>query len=181
MILLRKINAGLSLLTTVLLLDHAIFFSIWMLSRCTIEKSVDAMPWVLTALMGIHAVLSIPLVFLGRKGAEKRRYNQYFKMNIPTLVQRVSGIFMLLLLALHLVGSANHFQPKLLHAILHPIFFATALTHVSVSTSKALITLGIGNAKLVRVVDVVMTVICGVVLVAGVVGFYLCLFMGVAK
>lgn len=179
--ILRKINAVLSLLTTFLLLDHAIFFSLWMLSRCSIEKSVDAMPWILAILMGIHAVISILILLFSQKGKEKRKYNKYAKMNLPTLVQRVSGILMLLLLVLHIVGSSNHFQPKLLHAILHPIFFTSALAHTSVSASKALITLGIGNTKVVRVVDVIMKVICGVLLVAGVAGFYICLFMGVAR
>lgn len=36
--LLRKINAVLSLISTILILDHAIFLAIWMLSRCSIEK-----------------------------------------------------------------------------------------------------------------------------------------------
>ena len=48
--ILRKINAVLSLFTTVLLMDHAIFLSVWMLSRCSIEKSADFMPRILVFL-----------------------------------------------------------------------------------------------------------------------------------
>ena len=61
------------------------------------------------------------------------------------------------------------------------MFFITVLAHVSVSTSKALITLGVGNAKVVKIVDIVMRLLCAVTLIAGVIGFYLCLFVGVAK
>lgn len=177
----RKINAGLSLLTTVLLMDHAMFFSVWMLSRCSIAISSDKMPWILAGLMVIHAVLSIVLAIRNRKGIEKNIGKSYPKMNSSTYIQRITAIMMLLLLGLHIAGAANHFQPKILHAIVHPLFFAAALAHVSVSSGKALITLGIGNAKVIRIVDAAMKILCGITFAAGVVGFYLCLFMGVAR
>ena len=61
--ILRKINAWLSLLTTLLFLDHAIFHAVWMLSKGTIEKSADSMPRILFAVMMIHAIVSIVLAF----------------------------------------------------------------------------------------------------------------------
>ena len=45
--LMRKINAGLSLLTAFLLLDHAIFNAVRMISRGTIEKGGTFMSWIL--------------------------------------------------------------------------------------------------------------------------------------
>lgn len=131
--------------------------------------------------MVVHGVISIVLAFLGHRGTEKRKCNTYPKMNVSTVIQRASGILMFLLIGFHLAGAANHFQPKMLHAVLHPLFFATVLAHVAVSTSRALITLGIGNAKFVKSVDVIVKVLCGATLIAGVSGFYLCLFLGVAK
>ena len=179
--LLRKINATLSLLTTVLLLNHAIFLSVWMLSRCSIAKAENFMPWVLVVLMVVHAIISIVLAILGHKGVEKRKCKEYPKLNVSTTMQRMSGVFMLLLLGLHIAGAANHFQPKILHAVLHPLFFAVVLSHVAVSGSKAMITLGIGSAKTVKVVDVVIKIICIATFIASVIGFNLCLFVGVAK
>lgn len=179
--LLRKINAGLSLLTTVLLLDHAMFLSVWMLSRCSIEKSANTLPRFMMVAMVIHGALSIVLAILGHKGAKKVKVNTYSKLNIQTNIQRATGILMLLLIGLHIAGAMNHFQPKMLHAALHPVFFAVALAHIAVSTSKSLITLGIGNAKLIKIVDVVMKAICITTFIAAVVGFYLCLFVGVAR
>ena len=179
--ILRKINAVLSLLTTALLLDHAIFLSVWMLSRCSIAKSDNFTPWVLVALMGVHAVISILLGVLGHKGAEKRKCREYPKLNRSTMIQRMSGIFMILLLVVHILGAMNHFQPKILHAILHPLFFITVLMHLAVSASKSLITLGIGSAKVVKAVDIVIKVICTLTIIACLIGFYLCLFVGVAK
>ena len=178
---LRKINAGLSLLTTLLFLDHAIFLSVWMLSRCSIEKSADNMPFIFLAVTVVHAVLSILLMVLGYNGAEKCSCRTYPKLNIPTYVQRITGILMALLFGLHLAGAANHFQPKMLHAVLHPLFFALCLAHIAVSVSKSLITLGIGNARVVRVVDIIMRLLCIAIFAASVIGFYMCLFLGVAR
>lgn len=179
--LLRKINAALSLLTTVFLLNHAIFLSVWMLSRCSIAKAESFMPWILVILMAIHAIISIILAVLGHKGAKKRKSKEYPKLNVSTTIQRMSGVFMILLIGLHIGGAVNHFQPKILHAILHPLFFALALAHIAVSTSKALITLGIGNAKVVKIVDTIIKALCVGTFIVGVIGFYLCLFVGVAR
>lgn len=179
--ILRKINAVLALITTALFLDHAIFLSVWMLSRCSINKSTDALPYVLMVTAALHAIISIALAVIGHKGAEKRRHKSYPKLNIPTLVQRSGGILMLLMLGLHLAGAANYYHPKVLHAILHPLFFAVSLAHISVSVGKAMITLGIGSAKTVKAVDTVMIIICGATLAAAIIGFYLCLFVGVVK
>lgn len=177
----RKINAGLSLLATFLILDHAIFFSAWMLSRGAIPKSADFLPWVLMGVVLLHALISIDLAVTAHMETGKRKGKNYAKMNRATNVQRITGVLMCLLLGLHIAGAANHFQPKMLHAVLHPLFFATVLVHVAVSTSKALITLGVGNAKVVKCVDIIVKVLCAATLVAGVIGFYLCLFVGVVR
>jgi hypothetical protein len=132
-------------------------------------------------LVVVHAIISILLGFLGHKGAEKRKCKEYPKLNVSTMIQRISGVLMLILLVLHIVGASNYYQPKILHAVLHPLFFAIVLAHVAVSVSKAMITLGIGNAKAVKIVDVAVKVICILTFIASVLGFYLCLFVGVAK
>jgi hypothetical protein len=179
--LLRKINALLSIICTVLILGHAIFLSVWMLSRCSITKSENFISIILVILVLIHAIICIIFGVVGNKDAKKRKFKEYPKLNVSTMIQRVSGILMLFLLVLHIVGATNYYQPKILHAVLHPLFFAVVLSHVAVSGSKAMITLGIGSAKIVKVVDVVIKVVCVVTFVASVVGFYLCLFIGVAR
>ena len=172
--LLRKINAGLSLLATVLILDHAIFTSVWMLSRGSIPKSADFLPWILMGLTVIHALISIDLAITAHANAPKGNYKSYPKMNVSTIVQRISGILMMLFVGLHVAGATKLMQPpKAVHMIVPPLFFAIVLVHVAVSTSKAFITLGIGNAKTIKVVDAFMKVLCGLTLVAGVTGFYL--------
>lgn len=178
--MIRKINAVCALITTVLLLDHATFFSIWMLSRCSIAKSGDVFPWVLVTVMAVHVILSIILVISTRKDAKNKKHKEYYKLNIETYVQRITGFLIILLIGLHIAGAANYYQPKMLHAVLHPLFFAAALAHVSVSAGRALITLGIGNARAIRIINVAIKALCCAIFVAGVIGFYICLFVGVA-
>ena len=179
--ILRKINAVLSIISMILLLGHAIFHAVWMLSRCSIPKTVNSLSRILLVFMLAHAIISIVLAVLGHKGVEKVKTKSYTKMNLPTIVQRASGILMVLLIGVHIAGAFNHFQPKMLHAVLHPLFFIVVLAHLAVSTSKAFITLGIGNAKVVKIIDVIIRVLCILTLIASIVGFYICLFVGVAR
>ena len=65
--LLRKINAVISLLCTILLMDHAIFHAAWMLSRGSIAQSATPLPRMMFVVMMVHAVLSIVLAIRGHK------------------------------------------------------------------------------------------------------------------
>ena len=172
--LLRKINAGISMMITLLLLEHAVSMGAWMLSRGEIAPFASKLPRLLFAFMMVHAIISIVLAVLGHKGAEKRKCNNYSKMNVPTYIQRASGMLMIVFSVLHVLGATGVMQPPLVvHAIVPPLFFALSLTHAMISASKALITLGIGNARIMKVTDIAMRLICGAILIADVIGFYL--------
>ena len=172
--ILRKINAVLSLITTFMLMDHAIFHAVWMLSMGSVEKSANSMPWILCGLMGLHAIISIILAICNHKDGDRRGCCGYARLNRATYIQRASGISLIVLTFLHVAGTVGitHLA-QTVHAILPPLFFAVALMHTAISTSKALITLGIGNAKFIKVADVAMKILCFVTLVADVTGFYL--------
>ena len=173
----RKINAVLSLLCTLFLLDHAVFHALWMMSKGTMEKSVDSMPRILFCLMLAHAFISIYFGITAHKGAEKRKCNGYPKLNMVTNFQRASGVIMILLAVQHVLGVNGLWRvPPLVHTFLPPLFFAVALSHMAVSGSKALITLGIGNARFVKTADVIIKVLCGITLIADIVGYYI--FLG---
>ena len=172
--LLRKINAVISLLITIFLLVHAILISIWALSRGSVPEPSGFMPWVLTGLVVIHAFISIDIAISGLMNGEGRKCKKYHKLNASTVFQRVSGFLMILFIGLHIAGATGYSQPpKVVHAILPVLFFTLVMAHIVVSTSKAFITLGIGNARFIKIVDVVIKVICGIVLIADVIGFYI--------
>ena len=95
-------------------------------------------------------------------------------MNISTKIQRIGGVLLIPFSVLHILGTVGVIQPpQVIHAIIPPLFFALCLAHVAISGSKALITLGIGKAKLIKIVDIAVKVLCAVTLIAGVIGFYL--------
>ena len=172
--LLRKINAIISLLTTIFLLDHAIFISVWMLSRGRVEQSAPIAPWILVGLMALHAFISIYFAVCSIDDGEKRRVKSYPKMNRATIFQRVSGLLLIVFTALHVAGASGAMQPpQIVHAIFMPLFFALVLAHTAISTDKAFITLGIGNAKFVKGVSIVVKLICAATLIASISGFYL--------
>ena len=172
--LMRKINAGLSLLTTFLLLDHAIFNAVRMLSQGAVGEFGTFIPWVLFGVMLAHAFVSIDLAISAHEGAEKRKCKSYPKLNAVTIFQRFSGIALILFTALHVAGAAGFMTlPPIIHATVPAVFFTIAFAHTAVSTSKAFITLGIGNAKIVKAADLVIKVICAATLIAALTGFYL--------
>ena len=172
--LLRKINAVLSLTVTVLLLDHAIMNAIWMLSFGSIAKALDFMPWVLTGACVAHAFISIDIAISGIVNGECFKYKNYVRLNARTVVQRVSGILLIIFAALHIAGTFGGMKPPAaVHAVLPPLFFAVTLMHIAASGGRAFITLGIGNARAIRVIDIVIKVICGATLIADLTGFYL--------
>lgn len=172
--LLRKINAIISLLTTLFLLDHAIFSSVWMLSRGKVEQSAPFAPWILVGLVAAHAFISIYFAVEANMDGTKVKGKNYPKLNRVTIFQRASGIMLIVFTALHVAGvSGAMHTPHIVHTIVPPLFFAVALAHAAVSTDKAFITLGIGNARVIKVISVVIKLICAATLIASVVGFYL--------
>ena len=121
---LRKINAVFSLISTILIFGHAISLGICMLTNTKPPDMVGVMSFLLTAVMAIHAVLSIIPAFLAKKDKPEYKVKEYPKMNIPTMVQRISGILMIPFTAIHILGAARITNtPDILQAILPPIFF----------------------------------------------------------
>ena len=171
---LRKINDVLSLITTVFLLDHAIFLGAWMLSMGRIPKNANFLPRIMTGLMVIHAVISIALGILGHKGAEKRKCKGYGSLNRQTYIQRITGMLLIVFTWLHIAGTVGIMTPpQFVHATVPPLFFTLVMVHIAISTNKAFITLGAGSAKSVKALGIAIKVICAVTLVADIVGFYL--------
>jgi hypothetical protein len=151
-----------------------------MLSGGSIAMPKDYIAWVMMGLLALHAFISVDLIISAHAEGGKRKCKKYAKMNASTIVQRVTGFVMVPITALHVAGAAKLMQPpEIVHAILPPVFFTVVMVHVAVSVSKALITLGIGSARLVKAVDIAVKVVCGITLIADVIGFYLHTITGV--
>jgi hypothetical protein len=145
-----------------------------MLSKGKVEQGASYAPWILAGLMAVHAFISIDLTISGYMEGKTCKCKSYPKINRSTIFQRISGALLVIFTGLHIAGATGALQlPHIVHTLLQPIFFSIALAHTAVSTHKALITLGIGNARFVKAVSVIMKVICAATLIADVTGFYL--------
>ena len=85
-------------------------------------------------------------------------------------------MLIIILTIVHIIGVENHLNPRILHIIIHPLFFLVAYAHMAISTSKAFITLGFGNAKTIKVVDIIMIIIGVILFIISTVGLYFVLF-----
>ena len=173
--ILRKTNAVFALFTTILLLAHAISVAVWMFSKGRIIPiGGHTLPKVLIWVTVAHALVSIILMILIHKGNKKKIGRVYTKLNVPTMVQRVSGVLLIIFTWLHIAGAMGVITPpQVIHAIVPPLFFFLVMAHVAISTSKAFITLGIGSAKFIKTAGIATKVICGATLIADIIGFYL--------
>ena len=170
---LRKINSVLSLITTFLLLDHAIFNAVWFFSMKTIAKVVVP-SWILVGFMAAHAMLSMALGMSAHNIPAPEGAKSYPAKNVTTIIQRVTGMLLIVGTVFHVLGATGVMTPPaVVHAIVPTVFFIVCMAHTAISTSKAFITLGVGNAKTVKVIDIIVKVICAAALVANIVGFFM--------
>lgn len=145
---LKKCNAILSLLAVLLLLVHLVYscFEYLTFYYNPLLTKLLAIPFMVVACL--HAVCGMGIVFLQSDGT---RMDLYPKLNARTVLQRISAALIFPLLILHIntfdllqaSAEAGHTVFTLLLMLAGPVFFAAAITHVSTSFSRALITLGL--------------------------------------
>ena len=144
----KKINAALGLLSIVAMLVHIGYTVFAYLTFYYNEslKILTAIPFMV--LVCLHAVCGMLTVFLQADGT---RLDLYPKQNLRTILQRASAALILPLMILHintygLLASTAEAEQWLWFALLmlsQPLFYGVALTHVAVSVTRGLITLGL--------------------------------------
>ena len=164
---LKKMNAALGLLSIAAMLLHIVNI---VFSYLTFDfKLLTAIP--LMVLVCLHAICGMLTVFLQADGM---RLDLYPKQNLRTILQRVSAALILPLLILHIntfdmlksaaeAGRWLWFSLLLLSQLL---FYGTVLTHVSVSITRGMITLGLlTSLDRQKRIDRVIYVICAAVFI----------------
>ena len=177
---LKKINAVLGLLSILLMLLHIGYsvFAYFTMYYNPVLKYVFAVPFMVMACL--HAICGMMTVFTQGDGT---RMDLYPNQNMRTVLQRLSAALIFPLLILHLytftLMNNSATSGKIIYVILliiaEVLFFATVITHVSVSITKAFITLGILSSKelmdkidkVIYIVNAVVFVIAVVVIVRG--------------
>ena len=164
----KKWNARLSLLTVVLFLIHEgyqLYAYTAMYYNPVLSKVTG---YALAGALALHVILSIISVFV-LHDAKKVTYK---KLNIKTVIQRISAVTIILLLPIHIlsfgllqssVGGVGY----ILTEIAQILFYAALCCHIATSFSNALITLGyLTDMRKKRIIDIVVTVICVTLFIA---------------
>ena len=163
---LKKINAALGLLSIVAMLVHIgyIVFTYLAFYYNPDAMALTAIPFMV--LCCLHAVCGMATVFLQADGT---RLDLYPKQNVRTVLHRLSAALILPLLILHihtagLLQSTAQAGQWLYFALLmlsQPLFYATVLTHIAVSVTRAFITLGwLTSRERQRAIDRVVFILC---------------------
>ena len=168
----KKANAALAMLTFLTGIVHigsVVFMYVMGWYYATFLHVTAGIFMTLTML---HAILGIIAITALGDGMKR---DPYKKQNMNTIIQRTSGILMFPLMFLHAntfelltknIISNNMIVFGLLLAV-QIIFFADVLTHISLSVSRALITLGfITSCERRDKVDRVVYILCGCMFVA---------------
>ena len=168
---LKKVNAVLALLTTLALFVHMAYNAYSFLTFYYNPALKTLTSWPLMVLMCLHGVCGMCSVFLMGDGT---RMEGYTRLNKKTVMQRVSAALIFPLLIIHIntfgalqstAASGNWVVFALLIAV-QLVFYAVVTMHVSVSLSKALITLGlVGDIKTLEKIDRVSQIFWSIVLV----------------
>ncbi len=171
---LKKFNAGVSLLTTIALVIHMGYsvFAYLTFYYDPVLKLATAIPFMLLACL--HAVCAMAAVFLLSDGT---RLDLYPKQNLRTILQRVSAALILPLLILHintfdLLRKTSEGGMWLFFALLiltQPLFYGTVLTHIAVSLTRALISLGwLSDRETQKRLDRIIYIVCALAFAAAV-------------
>ena len=163
---LKKINAALGLLSIAAMLLHigyTVFAYLAFYYNPTM-KLLTAIPFMVLACL--HAVCGMLTLFLQSDGT---RLELYPKQNARTILQRVSAALMLPLLILHintfgLLQSSAEAGQWIWFALLmlsQPLFYGVVQTHIAVSVTRGLITLGwLSSTEKQKVIDRVVYILC---------------------
>ena len=166
--MIKKVNTILSLLTFTLLVIHVGYLTVSYLLFFYNPIATAVTGLSLEAAFILHAILSAISVF----GAHDSRTIAYKKMNIATVLQRITAVMMIVLLPVHisfsnlLNGEGTPRQAFYIFIAVQLLFYGSIFTHVAVSFSKALISLGwLQDDDKRRKIDRTAAVICAVLFV----------------
>ena len=165
---LKKLNAALGLSSIAAMLLHIGYtvFAYLAFYYNPMLKLLTAIPFMV--LVCLHAVCGMLTVFFQADGT---RLDLYPKQNLRTILQRASAALILPLLILHintynLLASSAEAEQWLWFALLmlsQPLFYGVALTHVAVSVTRGLITLGLlASSERQKRIDRVVYLLCAI-------------------
>lgn len=158
--ILRKINAGLGLITILVLFLH-ISFAYRALSGLD-NAFTKQLPGITMWFVLLHAVVGICTMLLTRKSKKERA-----PLPVNTVLSRVSGFLLLIPLILtHRQVYTTSAMHTPLYAAIELLFCALVCTHIATSAPRAIITLGmVKTQKTAYLITTIFRVLCLLIMI----------------
>ena len=161
---LKKLNALLSLAALLLLAIHLSYELFSYLTFYYNPVMTNIIAYTFMGLAAAHGLLSVLILVRKHDGSA---LGVYPSANLRTILQRASAGLIVVLLPVHVKTGdwiANHAGGEWLLwllIILQLLFWGAVLTHIAVSFTKALISLGVlQSTKTQRVLDLILWILC---------------------
>lgn len=163
---LKKINAVSSWVVIGVLLGHLGTMCFSMLTGWYEYSICKGLAYLTAVVTSIHVGISLMLVFFFHDGTD---YTRYKKQNRRVILQRVSALLIIALLHLHtkafgfiVTGMALSGSDKCFILITEFLFFGAIFTHLGVSFSRSLISMGMLRSEDVeKRMDCILGILCG--------------------
>ncbi len=168
---LKKINAVLGLLLSAVCLTHVVTEVCYVVVGGDVWTHLQIIAKICGAIAILHILISCYMIFISHEG---KRISPYPRENMSTLLQRISGFLMILLLFFH-VGLAEKLLARqdgslwffILNVTAAILCYGTVLLHIALSFSRALITLGaLSSRKTQRRLDRILWIVLGLLFIA---------------
>ncbi|WP_407380873.1 hypothetical protein [Methanobrevibacter sp.] len=145
MISLRKINTLLVIVIAVMLLNHGLMSLLYLYGIIAYCPDFKITGRRLFYPVVAHIIISLYLYFKDKSGALKK----YSDLNSDTVYQMISGIFIIIFAAFHIVGYSigSITDMDLYHFLIDILLFASIAVHLNVSIPKFMISLGFLEGK----------------------------------
>lgn len=170
----KKVNATLGLLAIITLLAHMSYnvFCYATMYYNPLLKQIFAFPPLI--IICLHAVLGLALLVVPK---DSTSVDPYPDLNRTTVLQRISAILIFPTLIVHLntfsileATAASQRVAFFIVIFIEIIFFAIVMTHVALSFTRALITLGwLTSMETKRRIDMITYIIMALFFVASVI------------
>lgn len=161
----KKINAFISLLCCLSLLGHFGTMSYSMLTGWYNFVICKRLAHTTALTVSIHVFLVLIIFFFLHDGSN---FSRYWRENIRTIIQRSSGIVIILLVHAHvknygfiISGEPFMMVERIRICVMEVIFFTSIFAHVATSFVKAFITLGlISDDKKINTFEKIVNIVC---------------------
>ena len=161
---LKKCNAILGLAIIAAVLFHAGTMTYSLLTSWYSLAVCKALAHTAVSLLFVHILISLCIFFFSHDGSSLR----YPRMNSRAVIQRVTALLMIVLVHLQ-IGAYSHMatgetltrSQAVVTCLTECLYLISVFLHISVSFSKAFITLGLaGSSKTARRLDIAAYTVC---------------------